>query len=116
MRQARLALGVASGLVLALVFVAGANALGPAAQHIDLLPAASSSVTPPQGAVLTGQAVTTGNLAPSPSPSQSPSLSSVGALTTDGSGAVALLTVPILIAAAGGFSLYLLVVRRVDAE
>ena len=103
MRQEGLTVGLASGLILALAFIAGASALGPAVQHIDVLPSASNANTPPAGATLTGQAVAVGNAAP-PTVMQSPSLSSVSALSTDGGATVALLFLPILTGYSSGSS------------
>ncbi|MDG6925826.1 MAG: hypothetical protein JRN09_04685 [Nitrososphaerota archaeon] len=108
-------LGASAGLLLALLFIAGASAFGSSALHIDLIHGISSvssgmaTAAPPAG-----EGAQT-NSATSPS-SPPPSFSSVSGLSTDGGRSLAALLVPILLAALVGTAFYGLSARRVDAE
>jgi hypothetical protein len=117
MMRSGFAVGMVAGLAVALVLVAGVSILGLGAQRIDLVPAAAAPNAPTQSVGLAGQAVTTGNVAPSAQvKTQAAPSSALNALSTDGRGSLALVFVPILLGAAGGAVLYSLSLRKVDAE
>ncbi len=123
MKERGFVVGASAGLLIALMFVAGASLLGPAASHIDLVRPATPVVTPsgsglstPAGSQVTtaptGQATTE---AASP-PTTGPSLSSVSALSTDSGTSLGLLFLPILGGILIGALFYGLFTRRADAE
>jgi len=115
--------GASAGLLIALIFVAGASLLGPAASHIDLVHAATPPVTPAGSGLSTpaGVQVTTGPTGQLTTEAVSastsgPSISSVGALSTDSGTSLGLLLVPILAGVLIGALFYGLFTRRANAE
>ncbi len=115
MKPGGFVVGASAGLLLALLFIAGASALGSSALHIDLIHGTSSvmpglaTATPSAGEGAQANSAT-------PPSAPTPSFSSVSGLSTDGGGSLAALFVPVLLAALVGAAFYGLSARRVDAE
>jgi hypothetical protein len=113
--------GASAGVLFALLFVAGASLLGPAASHIDLVNSAApatpqSGIATPSGSqvtmVVTGQATTEAV----PAPASAPSFSSLSALSNDSGSSLGLLFLPILLGVLIGALFYGLFTRRANAE
>ena len=120
MSSARTFFGAFSGLVLAMVLVAGVT-LGAGSSHLDLGATTARSITmaaqggqatgtaaPPQASGVTTQSV-------SSSSARSP-ISSLGGLAGLGYGSLGLLLLPILIGGVLATVFYAAFLRRVDAE
>jgi len=121
MKLEGLSVGVSAGLLLALFLVAGASFVGPAASHIDLVgsvsaPASQSGNSSPSGAQVTGSVVVQPATEPDTALPPSPSISSLGSLSTDTGSTLGLLFLPIFLAVLFGGLFYGLFARRADAE
>jgi hypothetical protein len=107
--------GASAGLLLALLFVAGTSALGPSVLHIDLAHGNPWGYSVPS--VGTPSAVAQAQTGTAPmAAAQSPSFSSLSALSSDGTGSLALLFVPVLLGLLVGGAFYLVSSRRANAE
>jgi hypothetical protein len=123
MKERGFVVGASAGLLIALMFVAGASLLGSATSHIDLVHAASPPVaasgsglsTPAGSQVTTPPTVQVTTEAALPS-TTGPSISSVSALSTDSGTSLGLLFVPILVGILIGALFYGLFTRRANAE
>jgi hypothetical protein len=111
MKTGRVFVGMAGGLILALILVAGLGALGPGATHIELVrtPTLASS-QPDVTGQSAGQATVT-NL----TPMSTPSPSTLGALSADSSEALGFLFIPMMVGLVIGALFYGVLLRREDA-
>jgi len=116
-------MGAASGLLLAVVLIAGVSLVGAGSQHFDLL-RASTPGAESGGFTTGGQPVGTG-ASPQTSTQTAEStsagsaaapISSLANLTNQGGGTIALLLLPVLLGAALGGLFFGIYSRRVDRE
>jgi hypothetical protein len=103
--------GAASGLLLAVILIAGVSLAGGGAAHIDLGRANGPQVGEVSPLTSGGTAVTA-QTAQAPSPS----ISSLDDLTSHGAGSIGLLLLPIVLGVVLGAFFYGSYTRRVDAE
>jgi hypothetical protein len=103
--------GAASGLLLAVILIAGVSLAGGGTSHVDL----GTSNSPQVGQVSplsSGGTADTAQTAQAPAPS----ISSLDDLTSHGAGSIGLLLLPIILGVVLGAFFYGLYTRRVDAE
>ena len=116
--------GAVSGLLLAVILVAGVSISGGGSLHLDLARAAgngpSSNGVPAPGGTAGGSAVapqTSVGTAPASSASSGAApISSLNGLTSQGAGSVALLLLPVALGAVLGVVFYLAYNRRIGSE
>jgi hypothetical protein len=116
--------GAVSGLLLAVILVAGVSISGGGSLHLDLAGAAgngaSSNEVPALGGTAGGSAVapqTSVGTAPASSASSGAApISSLNGLTSQGAGSVALLLLPVALGAVLGVVFYLAYNRRIGSE
>jgi hypothetical protein len=106
--------GAASGLLLAVILIAGMSLAGAGTSHIDLGRANGPQVgeVSPQSSGGTGGTVITAQTAQS----QAPPISSLDGLTSHGVGSIGLLLLPIVLGVVIGAFFYGSYTRRVDSE